>query len=231
MSARRAAVIGANGGLGAALCDGLEARGFDVVRLSRNGDDGVHVDIEAEASIAAAAARVAEQGSLTRIIVAAGLLHNEGLSPERSLKDLQQDRLAKLFAVNAIGPILVAKHFVPLLARDAPSLFAALSARVGSIGDNRVGGWYGYRASKAALNMFIRTLAIEVARTRPLAVCAGLHPGTVDTALSKPFQRGVAAGKLFTPAQSAGYLLDVMDGLTPTQSGRCFAWDGQEIAP
>ena len=231
MSTPRAAVIGAGGGIGAALCDGLVARGFDVVRLSRSGDGGTRIDLTDEASIAEAAAQLGQQAPLTRVIVAAGLLHGDDLAPERSLKDFRQDRLARLFAVNAIGPMLVAKHFVPLLPRDGPSLFAALSARVGSIGDNRVGGWYGYRASKAALNMFIRTLAIELARTRPAAVCAGLHPGTVDTALSKPFQRAVPPERLFTPAKSAAYLLDVMDQLTPAQSGRCFAWDGQEIAP
>jgi NAD(P)-dependent dehydrogenase (short-subunit alcohol dehydrogenase family) len=231
MSALRAAVIGASGGIGAALCDGLEQRGFDVVHLSRSGEGGVRIDLTDDASIAEAAEEIRRAEPLTRVIIAAGLLHDEDLVPERSLKDLDGDRLARIFAVNAIGPILVAKHFVPLLARDGASLFAALSARVGSISDNHIGGWYGYRASKAALNMFIRTLAIEIARTRPQAVCAGLHPGTVDTALSKPFQRGVPPERLFTPAQSAASLLDVMDRLTPAESGRCFAWDGQEIAP
>jgi NAD(P)-dependent dehydrogenase (short-subunit alcohol dehydrogenase family) len=137
----------------------------------------------------------------------------------------------RLFAVNAIGPALVAKHFVPLLPNEDRCVFAALSARVGSITDNRLGGWYGYRASKAALNMLIKTLAIELARTRPEAICVALHPGTVDTGLSKPFQKGVASDRLFSTDSTAAQLLEVIERLEPDQSGRCFAWDGAEIAP
>ena len=129
-----------------------------------------------------------------------------------------------MFSVNAIGPALVAKHLLPLKPRDRPSLFAALSARVGSIGDNRLGGWYGYRASKAALNMLVRTLAIEHARTRPLGICVAIHPGTVDTPLSAPFQAGVPPEKLFTPARSAASLLAVMDRLRPADTGGFFAF-------
>jgi NAD(P)-dependent dehydrogenase (short-subunit alcohol dehydrogenase family) len=147
------------------------------------------------------------------------------------LRDLDHASLTRLFAVNAIGPALVAKHFVPLLPREGRGVLAALSARVGSIGDNRLGGWYGYRASKAALNMLVRTLAIELARTRKEAICVTLHPGTVDTGLSKPFQKAVPPERLFTPDRSAAHLLDVLDSLTPAQTGRCFAWDGKEIAP
>ena len=147
------------------------------------------------------------------------------------MSDLDAAHLAHLFAINAIGPALVLRHFAPLLAGDAPSAIACISARVGSISDNRLGGWYGYRASKAALNQIVRTAAIELARIRPQAVCVALHPGTVDTDLSKPFQRGVPPEKLFTPAHSAGRLLAVLDALTPAQSGRIFAWDGAEIAP
>jgi NAD(P)-dependent dehydrogenase (short-subunit alcohol dehydrogenase family) len=124
---------------------------------------------------------------------------------------------------------LVAKHLLPLTPRSGPSLFAALSARVGSIGDNHLGGWYGYRASKAALNMLIRTIATEHRRTRPLGLCVALHPGTVDTALSAPFRSGVPDGKLFTPQQSAAALLDVMNNLGPEANGGFFAWDGSEI--
>ncbi len=164
------------------------------------------------------------------MIVATGILQGDGIAPEKSSRELSADGLARYFAVNTIGPALVAKHFLPLLSRG-PAVFAALSARVGSIGDNRLGGWYGYRASKAALNMIVRTLAIELARTRPEAVCIALHPGTVDTGLSQPFQRGVPPGQLFTPQRSAEALLDVLAGLTPADSGGCFAWDGQRIAP
>ncbi len=170
-------------------------------------------------------------GALDLVIVATGVLQPDGRPPEKSWRDLDPASLARIFALNASGPALVAKHFLPLLPREGRAVFAALSARVGSIGDNRLGGWYGYRASKAALNMLLRTLAIELARKRPDAVCVGLHPGTVDTALSRPFQRNVPTDKLFTPADSARSLLRVLDKLDPEDSGGCFAWDGQRIAP
>ena len=151
---------------------------------------------------------------LDLVIVATGLLHAEdGFGPEKSLRDLDADALARSYAVNTIGPALVAKHFLPLMRRDGKSVFAALSARVGSISDNGVGGWYGYRAAKAALNQMLKTASIEHARRWPEGVVVGLHPGTVDTGLSKPFQRNVADGKLFDAAYSAGAMLDVLDGL------------------
>ncbi len=233
-----AMVIGANGGIGAALVAACadDARYSRVIAAARrapdalpSGVDYLPIDIADPASIEAAAARI--EGPLARVIVATGMLHDDGGGPERSLRDLDADRLAHLFAINTIGPALALRHFAPLLAKDAPSAIACISARVGSISDNRLGGWYGYRASKAALNQIVRTAAIELARSRPQAVCVALHPGTVDTGLSKPFQRGVPAEKLFTPAYSAGRLLAVLDGLTPAQSGRIFAWDGAEIAP
>lgn len=233
-----AMVIGARGGIGAALVSALTAsnRYTRVIAAARQqpetlpaGVDYHPIDIADPASIEAAAARI--DTPLTRVVVATGILHDDVGGPERSLRDLDADRLEHLFAINTIGPALALKHFTPLLARDAPSAIACISARVGSISDNRLGGWYGYRASKAALNQIVRTAAIELARIRPQAVCVALHPGTVDTDLSKPFQRGVPPGKLFTPAHSAGRLLTVLDALTPAQSGRIFAWDGAEIAP
>ena len=138
--------------------------------------------------------------------------------------------MARAYQINAIGPALVAKHFLPLLATDRKAVFAALSARVGSIGNNRLGGWYAYRASKAALNMILKTLSIELARRNPSAICVGLHPGTVDTRLSGPFQRGVPGDKLFSPHRSAPCLLKVINALSPGQSGRVLAWDGKPIA-
>lgn len=220
---RRAAVIGASGGIGAAFVAALTAAGTEVVGLSRSGPN--RIDIEDEASIAAAAERTG--GPLDLVIVATGTLHADGVFPEKAVRDLNAATLARYFAVNATGPALVAKHFLPLLARDRRAVFVALSARVGSISDNRIGGWYGYRASKAALNMLVRTLAIELARTRPQGLCVALHPGTVDTGLSQPFQRGVP--ELLTPERSAAALLDVVAGLTPADSGGCFAWDGQRV--
>jgi NAD(P)-dependent dehydrogenase (short-subunit alcohol dehydrogenase family) len=137
--------------------------------------------------------------------------------------------LAEVFAVNTIGPALIAKHTLPLLPRDRRAVFAAISARVGSISDNRLGGWYGYRAAKAALNQVLKTAAIELAAKAPQAVCIGLHPGTVATDLSKPFRGNVSAEKLFTPEQSAGHLLDVIARVTPADSGGVFDWKGDRV--
>ena len=222
-----AVVIGATGGLGAALTRALEASGrFAVVHaLSRS---GTGFDLEDETSIATAAARVADGPSPTLVFVATGVLHN-GFAPERSWRALSAEHLLRDYRINTVGPALVAKHFLPLLPRDRRAVFAALSARVGSIGDNRLGGWHSYRASKAALNMLLRNLAVELGRGHPEAVVAGLHPGTVDTALSEPFQRGVKPEKLFTADHSAGRLLAVVDRLTPGDSGGVFAWDGARI--
>lgn len=232
-----AIVIGSSGGIGRALVEALVADGTGTVHgLSRSsvaaaGERAGPIDIRDEESIAAAAEQVEETGPVDLVIVATGLLHDERIGPEKTYRSLSADALAEYFAVNAIGPALVAKHFLPLLPRDRRAVFACLSARVGSIGDNRLGGWYGYRASKAALNMLIRTWSIEVARTRPQAICVGLHPGTVDTGLSSPFQAGVPPEKLFTPAFSARRLLDVAARLTPEQTGGCYAWDGERIVP
>ena len=141
------------------------------------------------------------------------------------------DAFGLLFAVNTIGPALAAKHFLPKLKRGERAIFAALSARVGSISDNRLGGWYAYRASKAALNMIVRTAAIETARRAPQAIIVGLHPGTVDSRLSKPFQGNASARTIFEPASAASQLLGVLEGLRPEDSGKCFAYDGQEVLP
>ncbi len=217
----RAVVVGAGGGIGAALAAALAGRG-EIAALNR-----ADLDLTDPVSIAAAAARVT--GPIDLVIVATGRLHGEGGGPEKSLRDLDAARLAHSFAVNAIGPALVAQAFLPKLRTDRKTAFAALSARVGSIGDNRLGGWHGYRASKAALNQLLRTIAIEHARRAPLSVVASLHPGTVATRLSAPFQRGVAPDKLFTPEFAAAALLGVVDRLTPADSGGFFAWDGQAI--
>lgn len=169
------------------------------------------------------------RGPIDLLIVATGILHEGDHKPERSLQNLSGAAMTRLFAVNTIGPALVLKHFASLLAKDRRASVAVLSARVGSISDNRSGGWYSYRASKAALNMIVRSAAIEIGRSRPEAICVALHPGTVDTPLSGPFQRGVPPEKLFTPWRAARQLLDVIDGLGPSESGGMFAWDGSRI--
>lgn len=222
-----AVVIGASGGIGAAVTRRLEASGrFAVVQALSRSVTGL--DLEDEASIAAAAARVGEGPPPTLVFVATGVLHH-GFEPERGFRALNPDQMLRDYRINTVGPALVAKHFLPLTPRDQRVVFAALSARVGSIGDNRLGGWHSYRASKAALNMVLRTLAIELGRTHPQGVVAGLHPGTVDTALSQPFQRGVRPERLFTADHSAERLMAVIDGLIPADSGGVFAWDGARI--
>lgn len=234
----RACVFGASGGIGAALVDQLVARG-DVTRvyaLSRSPDEAagkvvpLAFDLLDEASIAAASDCMGSEGPVDLCIVASGVLNlPDGAGPERSWSRIDGAAMAQVFALNTIGPALIAKHVMPLLPRGQRAVFAAISARVGSIGDNRLGGWHSYRASKAALNMLVRNFAIELSRSRPQAIAVALHPGTVDTGLSAPFQRGVPDGKLFTPAQSAASLLSVIDGLASDDNGSFLAWDGSRI--
>lgn len=232
------AVIGASGGIGNALADELEGISTvsNVARLSRSPssegcENWLHIDIENEVSIAKAAANLEQvYKHLNLIIVSTGLLHNaNGIEPEKTWRSLNHVSMETAFRVNAIGPALVAKHFLPLLAPGNKSVFAALSARVGSIGDNQLGGWHAYRSSKAALNMLLKTMSIELTRQNPKALCVGLHPGTVDTGLSKPFQKNVAKEQLFTAKLSARHLLTVIDNLEPKDTGSVFAWDGSKI--
>jgi NAD(P)-dependent dehydrogenase (short-subunit alcohol dehydrogenase family) len=230
----RCAVFGASGGIGSAfvgaLC-GMEEMS-EVLAFSRREPDPLppkanwrSVDITREDDIAAAAQA---SGELDLVIVATGMLHGEGVKPEKDWRDIDPAALARLMAVNAIGPALVLKHFAPRLPRERPALIGVLSARVGSIGDNRLGGWIGYRASKAALNQIIRTFSIELARKRKQAVLCGLHPGTVATGLSAPFRASGADGVL-SPDESAARLLSVMSRLSTADSGKVFDWKGERV--
>ena len=186
-------------------------------------------DLNDEATIERAAALM-RSAPPQLIIAATGVLTlADGTGPERSYRRLRPDIMAQVLALNTIGPAMIAKHTLPLLDRNERGVFAAISARVGSIGDNGLGGWHSYRASKAALNMLIKNFAIELRRTHKLAVVAGLHPGTVDSGLSKPFQGNLPEGQLTEPAEAAQNLLRVLHGLSPDQSGEVFDFAGKRI--
>lgn len=188
------------------------------------------MDITDEAQIAAGVAHIQAQTSCLQLaIYCVGILHAGDLQPEKSLQQIQPDRLLRYFQVNSLGAVLLAKHLTPLLKHRDRSVLATISAKVGSIGDNELGGWYGYRASKAALNMLMRTTAIEFRRKSPNTLVIMLHPGTTDTRLSQPFQRGVPPAKLFPVERTVTQLLTVIDGLQPDDSGQFFNWDGTRL--
>lgn len=241
-------VTGASSGIGLAATRVLLGRDdvACVFALSRSASDSealralvdehgdrlrpIDVDLTDDASRGHVTASIARHVDAVHLLFnAAGLLHDAGLQPEKSLAQLTTDGLARSFALNAFAPILLAKALLPLMPAKGPCVLASLSARVGSIGDNRLGGWYAYRASKAAQNQLWRTLAVELRRTHPRACCVTLHPGTVDTPLSQPFQARVPPEQLFTPDRAASQLLDIVAGLDAGDSGRFIAWDGQDI--
>lgn len=222
----RALVVGASGAIGSALVRHLEGdpRCAQVLAIGRN--TAPAVDFDDEQSVAAAAAVLKPSGPWHCIINAAGVLHGTFGMPERRLDQLSYAHMQALYRINAMGPALLLANFAPMLPRREPGVFAVLSAKVGSIADNRLGGWYSYRASKAALNMIVKTASIEVARTHPQAVLVALHPGTVSSELSGPFN-GATIGR---PAdEAAADLLNVLDGLTPADTGNFYAYDGKRL--
>jgi NAD(P)-dependent dehydrogenase (short-subunit alcohol dehydrogenase family) len=218
----RALVIGASGGIGQALVLALRGKGSQVVGLSRSNDG---LDVTDEASIVRILASV--EGQFDTVIVATGALEIGAFKPEKSLRALDPSALSAQFALNAIGPALVLKHSLRLLPKDRPARFAALSARVASIGDNALGGWYSYRAAKAALNQLIHSAAIEVARSHPLTTVALLHPGTVATGFGATY---IGAHPTVTPDAAAANVLAVLGGLNPSDTGGFFDWAGKRIA-
>lgn len=226
-----ALVIGAGGGLGAALVQQLSATAdHRVLALGRNTQPAI--DYADEASLRVAGDWVAEQcaaqhADLRLLVVASGFLHGEQGQPERSWSHLNADYLAHVFRINTIGPALVMKYFLPLLPKQGHCVAGFVSAKVGSIGDNALGGWYGYRASKAALNQLVKTASIELTRRNAQAVCVALHPGTVDTALSQPFAK--TGLKVRAAAEAANDLLSVLAGLTPAQTGTLVDYQGQTL--
>lgn len=188
------------------------------------------LEITQEDQIAAAAKAIQTcDAKLHLVVYCVGLLHDGGLQPEKSIRQLDGDRLLRYFQINSIGAALLTKHLLPLLSHDQPNVMAAISAKIGSIGDNRLGGWYGYRASKAALNMLMKTAAIEYSRKSPKTMIALLHPGTTDTRLSAPFQRNVPPEKLFSVSRTVSQLMAVIEKLEPANSGEFFSWDGSRL--
>ena len=231
------AIFGASGAIGSALV--LEAtKHSNVYAFSRNpvkhtdrGFTSLPIDITNEPSIFEASSTLDSTIEFDQIIVATGILHDKNLLPEKSLRDLSLQKFEALFKINTIAPALLMKYFIPKLKKNTRTTFACLSARVGSISDNKLGGWYSYRASKSALNMIIMNAAIETARNRPLSIIVGLHPGTVDSSLSKPFQQNIPKESLFSKTKAAKNLLKTLESLESSDSGKCFDYKGIEISP
>lgn len=231
-------IIGASGSLGNEFVKHLskEERVKSIFAFSRSKTEfnnskveSHFIDIEDEESIKSSAERVSKNANIDIVIVATGMLHDERINPEKSLKDLTKEKFHKLFSINVIAPAIIAKHFLPKLSKERKSIFAALSARVGSITDNYLGGWYSYRSSKSALNMFLKNASIEINRSNKNAIIIGLHPGTVDSNLSKPFQGSVSKEKLFTPKYSSKKLLEVIENLNLSDSGSLIDFNGIKI--
>ena len=235
------AIIGSSGAIGNAVSDNLindESIGI-IYKFSRSISvkenkrvKNIFLDIEDEESIKSSLNHVPPDTKFDLVFVATGILHNDKeIFPEKSIKDIDINKLKKVILVNTIGPTLIGKYFIPYLRKDEKSVFAFLSARVGSISENKLGGWYSYRASKTALNQIIKNFSIEIKRTNKNAIFVGLQPGTVKSFLSKPFERNVKEDNLFTPEYSAEKLLQVINDLSPDDSGKFFAWNGEEIQP
>ena len=236
---RKVAVIGSSGAIGRAFVDhyinDLSINSIFSFSRSSIGIDNSKVkhfsiDIENESSIENAAKSV-EETNFDEIIIASGLLHTNEFGPEKSIKDLKADNILKVLNVNTVGPAIIGKYFLPLLNKDNKSVMAFLSARVGSISENKLGGWYAYRASKSALNQVIKTFSIELKRTNPKAIIIGLQPGTVDSELSAPFKRSVSNNKLFSAEYSVSQLLGVIERADESSSGNLISWDGEIISP
>ena len=229
-------IIGGSGGIGGALVEALCARediASVIATYHRNSSTFAHTNLQWQAldvsDEAGIKALFADLPPLDYIINAAGFLHSTDAQPEKTINRFDPALYMRSMQINALPSLLLAKYARPLLKDSARSVFAVVSARVGSIEENRLGGWYSYRSSKAALNMALKSLSIEWQRSLPNCAVAALHPGTTDTALSEPFQANVATEKLFSPAQTAEYLLAVIDKLQPEESGRFWSWDGSEL--
>ncbi len=220
-----AVVVGASGGIGAAISEQLQASQSFAQILGTSRAGSPPLDLTNETDIIDLAAAIRETGLDLRLVFdATGYLHGDRGGPEKSWSSIDPEKMAHQFAINAIGPALLMKHLLPMFPRSGKAVFATISAKVGSIADNQLGGWYGYRASKAALNQLVKTASIELARKRPHAICLALHPGTVRTPLSAPFaKQGL---RLQAPDESARAMLNVVNEVTPAQTGGLVAYDG-----
>jgi len=236
---KKVAVIGSSGAIGNAFLEHYikdesveNIFSFSRSNISIENNKVIHglIDVENETSIQKASQSL-EEVKLDEIIIASGLLHTEDFGPEKSIKDLKADNILKILSVNTVGPAIVGKYFLPLLNKKNKSVMAFLSARVGSISENKLGGWYSYRASKAALNQIIKNFSIEINRVNPQAIILGLQPGTVESNFSQPFKKNVKEGNLFTAQYSVSMLLDVINSSTTKDSGKLIGWDGEEIKP
>ncbi len=238
---KNVAVIGSSGAIGNAVSKILlDDESVDsVYNFSRSASPNIsdkehriYIDIEIEQSIKDAVEKIPPDIKFDLIFVATGILHNDkDVYPEKSIRDISADRFKKVLMINTVGPALVGKYFIPFLNKENKNVFAFLSARVGSISDNKLGGWYSYRASKTALNQIVKNFSIEIKRSNPNSIFIGLQPGTVKSNLSKPFEKNVQSENLFTPDYSAAKLLEVIDALTSDDSGKLYAWNGEEIWP
>ena len=238
---KNVAVIGSSGAIGNSISKLLksEISVESVYNFSRSDisessekEKNIYIDIENEDSIIESIKKIPKDIKFDLIFVATGILHNdEDIYPEKSIKDISGNKLKKVLMVNTIGPALIGKYFIPFLNKNNRNVFAFLSARVGSISNNKIGGWYSYRASKSALNQIIKNFSIEIKRSNPNSIFVGLQPGTVKSNLSKPFQKNVNSKNLFSPDYSAKKLIDVINNLSIEDTGKLFAWDGEEIHP
>ncbi len=239
-SFKNIAITGVSGALGKAFVNNLAAiDNVETINVFSRSEENFHsekifthlINYKNEDEIIEASRISSANRSLDLVIVANGILHNEKVFPEKKISEITVEKFEEVFFVNTILPSIIAKHFIPKLSQNNQSIFAFMTARVGSISDNKLGGWYAYRASKAALNMVIKNLSIEAGRKNKNAVLVGLHPGTVVSNLSKPFQSNVPEKKLFTPDQSVKYLLKILFNLKIADTGKIFAWNGDEIHP
>jgi NAD(P)-dependent dehydrogenase (short-subunit alcohol dehydrogenase family) len=238
---KNVAVIGSSGAIGNAISKILkdDETVNSIYNFSRSTssntsekENSIYINIESEDSIKEAVQKIPQDLKFDLIFVATGILHNDDLVyPEKSIRDISADKLKKVLMVNTVGPTLIGKYFIPFLNKDNKNVFAFLSARVGSISENKLGGWYSYRASKTALNQIVKNFSIEIKRSNPNSIFTVLQPGTVKSNLSKPFEKNVQPDQLFSPDYSAQRMLDVIDRLTPDDSGKFYAWNGDEIQP